>query len=62
KQKTIFVHITHDLALMSAKRMLLERDLIFEDREPYLGGLGLVESDSGLELFMGSTNSSVVIL
>ena len=61
KQKTIFVHITHDLALMSAKRMLLERNLIFEDREPYLGGLGLVESDSGQELFVSSTNTLKVI-
>jgi broad specificity phosphatase PhoE len=61
KEKIIYIHVTHDLALMSAKRMLLERNLIHEDREPYLGGFGLITVDTGLELFIGSTNSSIMI-
>jgi hypothetical protein len=57
----IYVHITHDLALMGAKRMLLERALEYEDREPYLGGLGVVKNDAGLELFLASSKSSISI-
>jgi broad specificity phosphatase PhoE len=60
-ETVIYVHITHDLALMSAKRMLLERALEYEDREPFLGGLGVAKTDSGLELFIGSSNSSISI-
>ncbi|MFW9811583.1 MAG: histidine phosphatase family protein [Candidatus Thorarchaeota archaeon] len=59
KEPIIFIHITHDLALLSAKRMLLERALKFEDREPYLGGLGVAKVDTGLELFISSMNRSV---
>ncbi|MFW9981004.1 MAG: histidine phosphatase family protein [Candidatus Thorarchaeota archaeon] len=61
REESIFVHVTHDLALMSAKRMLLERNLVFEDREPYLGGIGLVESNSMFELFIGGSNTSTML-
>ena len=61
KENIIYVLTTHDFTLMSAKRMFLGRDLIYRDREPYLGGLGLVKADSGIELFIGSTNSSTLI-
>ena len=46
------VHVTHDLALMSAKRILFKRALTFGDREPYLGGLGLTFSNSNPVLFV----------
>jgi broad specificity phosphatase PhoE len=58
EEKTVYVCTTHDFTLMSAKRMILERDLVYEDREPYLGGLGLVNTDAGVEVFIGSANSS----
>jgi broad specificity phosphatase PhoE len=47
----IHVHVTHDLALMSAKRKLFKRALSAHDREPYLGGIGLTFSDSQKILF-----------
>ena len=47
----IHVHVTHDLALMSAKRKLFKRALSARDREPYLGGIGLTFSDSQKVLF-----------
>ena len=47
----IHVHVTHDLALMSAKRMFFKRALSASDREPYLGGIGLTFSDSQKVLF-----------
>ncbi len=61
KEKLIYVFTTHDFSLMSAKRIFLERDLTLEDREPYLGGLGLVKTDSGSELFIGSANRSLSV-
>ncbi|MHA2177734.1 MAG: hypothetical protein ACXAAK_05220 [Candidatus Thorarchaeota archaeon] len=62
KEKLIYVFTTHDFSLMSAKRIFLERDLTHEDREPYLGGLGLVKTDSGTDLFIGSADSSISIV
>ena len=46
KENIMHVHVTHDLALMSAKRILLQRPLVPNDREPYLGGLGVTVADS----------------
>ncbi len=46
KENIMHVHVTHDLALMSAKRILLERPLLMNDREPYLGGLGVTVTDA----------------
>ena len=60
-EKTIYVLTTHDFALMSAKRMFLGRNLVHEDREPYLGGLGITPDGSDLELFIACENSSISI-
>ncbi|MFW9787657.1 MAG: histidine phosphatase family protein [Candidatus Thorarchaeota archaeon] len=46
----IHVHVTHDFTMMGAKRMFLERPLLPDDREPYLGGLGVTRSKTGLLL------------
>jgi broad specificity phosphatase PhoE len=45
KKNEMHIHITHDLALMALKRILMKRAVEFEDREPFLGGFG-VEVDS----------------
>lgn len=47
------VHITHDLGLMCIKRLLLGRPLEEDDREPYLGGLGVSVAEREKMLFMG---------
>lgn len=51
------VHVTHDLALMAAKRMFLGRPVAKSDREPYLGGIGVVLNDEGTRLFIGCNAS-----
>ncbi|MFX1578474.1 MAG: histidine phosphatase family protein, partial [Promethearchaeota archaeon] len=48
----VHIHVTHDLAMMSAKRILLNRKLELEDREPYLGGIGMTLTDSEASLFI----------
>ncbi len=62
EENIIYIHITHDLSLMSAKRMLLDRTLTHKDREPYLGGLGVAPAKSKLQLFIASSNSSISIV
>jgi broad specificity phosphatase PhoE len=37
----LHIHVTHDLSLMSAKRTFFNRALTWNDREPYLGGIGV---------------------
>ncbi|MDH4213046.1 MAG: phosphoglycerate mutase family protein [Candidatus Thorarchaeota archaeon] len=37
----LHIHVTHDLSLMSAKRTFFDRALTLEDRESYLGGIGV---------------------
>jgi broad specificity phosphatase PhoE len=50
EENIMHVHVSHDFAVMSAKRMLLKRPLVSEDREPYLGGLGVTVSGSDILL------------
>ncbi|MFW9890100.1 MAG: histidine phosphatase family protein [Candidatus Thorarchaeota archaeon] len=38
-KSVIHIHVTHDLALMSIKRILLERSIGHRDREPFQGGI-----------------------
>ena len=52
KENVMHVHVTHDLAMMSAKRILLKRPLVPEDREPYLGGLAVTISKSDTLLYV----------
>ncbi|NWF95853.1 MAG: histidine phosphatase family protein [Candidatus Thorarchaeota archaeon] len=56
------IHVTHDLSLMSLKRLLLRRPLVEADREPYLGGIGLVRTHSGVQLFIGRDKSLIEII
>lgn len=41
KSPELHIHVTHDLAVMAIKRILLGRPLEFEDREPFLGGISV---------------------
>ncbi|MGY5853577.1 MAG: histidine phosphatase family protein [Candidatus Thorarchaeota archaeon] len=54
KESVMHVHITHDLALMAAKRILLERPLEFEDREGFLGCIGIAHHNDGRLVFSSS--------
>jgi broad specificity phosphatase PhoE len=53
KENHVHIHVTHDLALMSAKRVLCGRNLKEEDREPYLGGIAIAFRNSELRVFIG---------
>ena len=57
----VYICTTHDFTLMSAKRMFLGRDLDYDDREPFLGGLGLTVDGSEVEVFIGSANRAISI-
>jgi len=52
KENHVHIHITHDLALMSAKRVISGRKLTQEDREPYLGGIAVAFKNSSYRIFM----------
>ncbi len=57
----MYIHVTHDLALMTLKRGLLRRHLTVEDREPYLGGIGLTNMGSHILVFEGNRQASLSI-
>jgi broad specificity phosphatase PhoE len=61
KENIMHVHVTHDLAMMCIKRILLKRTLVPEDREPYLGGLGFTVSGSETILNIADKTFPVVI-
>lgn len=61
KENIMHIHVTHDLALMSAKRILLKRPLVPEDREPYLGGLGVTFTGSEILLNVAGNTSSLTL-
>ena len=48
---SMHIHITHDLALMAAKRILIQRAVEYEDREPFLGGIGIMVHDEEYTLY-----------
>jgi broad specificity phosphatase PhoE len=52
KENQGHIHVTHDLALMCAKRALSGRILTEEDREPYLGGVAIASRNSNYSIFM----------
>ena len=54
EQKEMHIHITHDLALMALKRILLKRPIEFDDREPFLGGLGIEIDSEGNVIYYSS--------
>ena len=53
------IHVTHDLALMCMKRILLDRALTRDDREPYLGGIGVTRSSSDIQMFVSGQTYSL---
>jgi broad specificity phosphatase PhoE len=61
KENIMHVHVTHDLAMMSAKRILLKRPLVPEDREPYLGGLGVTNTGSKMVLNIAGKSSPLIL-
>lgn len=38
-EPTVHIHVSHDLGLMALKRILLQRPIGYEDREPFQGGI-----------------------
>ncbi|UCE10986.1 MAG: histidine phosphatase family protein [Candidatus Thorarchaeota archaeon] len=56
----IHIHVTHDLALMAAKRTLLTRPVAMSDRDPFLGGLGVVIGDDR-KMFLSSSGEEHII-
>ena len=56
KPGSLHIHITHDLALMATKRILLRRAVNVEDREAYLGGLGIIVDEGRIRVFTGNKN------
>lgn len=58
----LHIHVTHDLSLMSLKRALYFRALTPEDREPYLGGLGMYFKDDRVTVFAGATRQTVSMI
>ncbi len=48
---SMHIHITHDLALMAAKRILMPRTIGYDDREPFLGGIGIMIGDQEYTLY-----------
>lgn len=53
------IHATHDLSLMCTKRILFDRALTLDDREPFLGGIGITVEDSIPILFVKGKTSAI---
>jgi len=60
-ENVLDVHVTHDLALMSSKRILLNRPLTPADREPYLGGLAVTVSGADTLLHIAGKTLPIVL-
>ncbi len=56
---SLHIHITHDLALMAAKRIFLQRPVEWEDREPFLGGIGYKVERNKHVLFTACSNKEI---
>jgi hypothetical protein len=56
------IHVTHDLALMAFKRILLQRPIGRSDREPYQGGICTAIGLDGLWLLYNSNQESKLSL
>jgi len=46
------IHVTHDLSQMCTLRILFDRPLVKEDREPFLGGIGITLKNRKPTLFV----------
>ena len=60
-ENIMHVHVTHDLAMMSAKRILLNRPLVPEDREPYLGGIAVTKTGSEVLLYIAGSTTTLIL-
>ena len=49
RQAALHVHVTHDLAVMAFKRIILNRPLESTDREPFLGGVSISIDEDGFQ-------------
>jgi broad specificity phosphatase PhoE len=49
KQAAFHIHVTHDLAVMALKRIILERSLESTDRESFLGGFAISIDEDGFQ-------------
>lgn len=59
KDNLMQIHVTHDLAMMCTKRILFDRALTRDDREPFLGGLGATMTESGVALFVAGNSITI---
>jgi hypothetical protein len=46
------IHVTHDLSQMCTLRILFGRELVKDDREPFLGGIGITIEEGVPILFV----------
>jgi broad specificity phosphatase PhoE len=53
-ESVMHIHVTHDLALMSIKRILLQRTIGNQDREPYQGGICISINREGVSYLYNS--------
>ncbi len=61
-ESQMHIHITHDLALMASKRILLKRPVVYDDREPYLGGIGIeIDTHDSIQLFNSGVESEITL-
>ncbi len=61
-EKQIHIHITHDLALMASKRILLKKSIGYDDREPFLGGIGMALDEQNLLTIYNSGHETEIVL
>ena len=59
--RSMHIHVTHDLALMAAKRIFLQKPVEWSDREPYLGGIGIIIHNGSTTLFVPSSEEEYQI-
>lgn len=52
------IHVTHDLALMAIKRILLQRPIGYEDRDPFQGGICSIIDNKGTLYLYNSQEES----
>ena len=61
-ENQIHIHITHDLALMASKRIMMQRAIGYEDREPFLGGIGMsIDEQNQLALYCAGHETKIAL-
>lgn len=59
---TLHIHVSHDLALMALKRILLQRPIDENDREPFQGGICTTIDREGILRLYNSRDESLLSL